>query len=77
MVRFTAAAVLAFAISTMALSTDDASYATGLQARQEAEAPKADSMDDFKKWMNEVAEVAKELQRMAEDVASKSSGQAN
>ncbi|OAA61499.1 hypothetical protein ISF_05578 [Cordyceps fumosorosea ARSEF 2679] len=75
MVRIAAAAVLAFAVSTMALSEAVPANAAALRARQDAEevpkpeTPAADSPEDFKKWMESIAETAAMLQKLALEAA--------
>ncbi|KAM3500173.1 hypothetical protein MY10362_006631 [Beauveria mimosiformis] len=82
MVRVTAAAVLAFAVSTLALSSDGTNAnAAVLSTRQEAEAPPAEkpkeTPEDFKKWLQTVAEAAEELKNMVEKIANGDSGKTN
>ncbi|KAM0667771.1 hypothetical protein MY8738_004738 [Beauveria namnaoensis] len=83
MVRFTVTVVLAFALSALALSPGgtNANVAV-LSTRQEAEAPpaekpKKETPEDFKKWLQTVAEAAEELKNMVEKVANGDSGKTN
>ncbi|OAR01470.1 hypothetical protein LLEC1_03891 [Akanthomyces lecanii] len=70
MVRFTAAAVLAFAVSAMAISSDGQPVdAAAPSTQDEAQPPKEANPEDFKKWMLTVAEAAEELRKVAEEVA--------
>ncbi|ATY61452.1 hypothetical protein A9K55_008886 [Cordyceps militaris] len=83
MVRIAAAAVLAFAVSAMALSSDGTpANAAVLRTRQDAEAPpaekpKEETPEEFKKWLLTVAEAADELRKMVEEVANGDAGKAN
>ncbi|OAA44055.1 hypothetical protein BBO_04411 [Beauveria brongniartii RCEF 3172] len=76
MVRIAAAAVLAFAVSTMALSGEAIPAKTAaLRARDDAEVPKPDvppphSAEDFNKWMATIEEAAGQLQKMALDAVA-------
>lgn len=70
-------------MSTLALSSDDTNAnAAVLSTRQEAEAPpaekpKKETPEDFKKWLQTVAEAADELKNMVEKVANGESGKTN
>ncbi|OAA75560.1 hypothetical protein LEL_07548 [Akanthomyces lecanii RCEF 1005] len=70
MVRFTAVAVLTFALSTTALSGDGHPVnAAVMSTRDEAQPPQGENPEDFKKWLLTVAEAADELRKMVEEVA--------
>ncbi|OAA52890.1 hypothetical protein ISF_09273 [Cordyceps fumosorosea ARSEF 2679] len=76
MVRIAAAAVLAFAVSAMALSGD---AAAALSPRDDApaggETRKESTPEDIRKWMETIAEAAEELRKMALEHAKGTGGE--
>ncbi len=62
----------------MALSANDMSASAAVvSTRDELQPPKAESPEDFKKWLMTVAEAAEELRKMAEEVANDHSEETN